>query len=516
MKHILSLSLLALLMVAPACSDADEGGSAQGDIAAPGDGSVDGVAQDSGASDAAVAETTDSVEDVAIEVVEDVPEDLVEEVTPDAVADTSGDADAADTATDTTTDGSSDIPPDVTSDVTPDAEDAGVADADVATDVMMDAPMDIAEDAGPQPEFGTMLTVSESSGAELFAMAVLESGLVVILWRSGDNDILLSPIDPLTSTVSDPIVIEADAGNGSISKGGDVVAMGNHLAVIWWSKNPGDEPDASGDQNIRFKVGTIDDLSAPGVTLATEGNEDLWRPHLVVGAQDTLCALWQRDKDVKMTCSVDQGASFGDETTVEPAGVSATLSSGAFLNTGELVVSYMGKIGAQNSVYVTKTNDLGQTWSAPVDVGITSGVGQALNPTMAPGTAGQIHLAWYNSYQGTTSAWHTTSMDGSTWGAPLELPTIQSWVALKPGRAANLHISGQDNIPGYGTTHYMTSADDGQSWGVATPIPVTPGFNPPIEFHAELEANLVEGWLHLAWWEGGVNDQSLRFVTVEP
>jgi hypothetical protein len=45
---------------------------------------------------------------------------------------------------------------------------------------------------------------------------------------------------------------------------------------------------------------------------------------------------------------------------------------------------------------------------------------------------------------------------------------------------------------------------------------VTPGVETPIEFNAELEANLVEGWLHLAWWEGGVNDQSLRFVTVEP
>ena len=98
MKHILSLSLTALLMIAPACSDADEGGGAQGDIAAPSDGSIDGVAQDIGATDTAVAETSDSAEDVALEVIEDVPEDLVEEVTPDAVADTSADAEAADTA----------------------------------------------------------------------------------------------------------------------------------------------------------------------------------------------------------------------------------------------------------------------------------------------------------------------------------------------------------------------------------------------------------------------------------
>ena len=71
-------------------------------------------------------------------------------------------------------------------------------------------------------------------------------------------------------------------------------------------------------------------------------------------------------------------------------------------------------------------------------------------------------------------------------------------------------------MPGYGTTHYMTSEDNGQSWGTASPIPVTPGATSPIEFNAELEANLIEGWLHLAWWEGNATDQVLRFVTVLP
>ena len=507
MKHVLHLILIGLLTIAPACSDSDEAGGNQGDISAPGDTSLDGAVQDtqSGDADGGVEADglPDSSPDTVSDTVVDVPEDLLEETTPDVVADTTPDV-------------APDAVEDSQGDTSADAGDISAGDADALVDVAMDVPMDMVEDAGPTPDFGQMLTVSEASGAELYSMAVLENGLVVILWRSGENDILLSPIDPLTSTVSDPIVIEADAGNGSITKGGDVVALGNHLAVIWWSKNATDEASDPASQAIRFKTGALDDLSAPGVILASDNNDDLWRPHLVANAPSTLCAFWQQDKDVMMTCSVDQGATFGAIGTVEPSGVSATISTGAFLNTGDLVVGYQAKIGSQPSVYVVQTADLGQTWSAPLDVGTTSGVGQALQPTMAPGTSGQIHLAWYNTYQGTTSAWHTTSTDGGTWGAPLELPTIKSWVALKPGRAANLHISGQDAIPGYGTTHYMTSADDGQNWGAATPIPVTPGVQTPIEFNAELEANLVEGWLHLSWWEGGVNDQSLRFVTVEP
>jgi hypothetical protein len=509
MKHVFHLGLIGLLAIVPACSDSNEGGGNQGDISATGDlgllaldilgGDTDTMTEADGGGDA----SPDAVSDIAA----DVATDLVEDSTPDAPSDTA--ADVSDTASDAP---ATDAVTDSEGDTISDTQDTSAGDADALADVAMD----MVEDAGPQPDFGQMLTVSEASGAELYAMAVMESGIVVILWRSGENDVLLSPIDPWTSAVSDPIVIEASAGNGSITKGGDVVAMGEHLAVIWWSKNASDDPNDTATQAIRFKTGTLDDLSSPGVILASEANDELWRPHLVAGVPSNLCAFWQQEKDVMMTCSLDQGTTFGAAATVEPNGVSATISTGAFLNTGDLVVAYQAKTGNQNSVYVVQTADLGQTWSAPLDIGITSGVGQALQPTMAPGTAGQIHLAWYNSYQGTTSAWHTLSTDGGTWTAPLELPTIKSWVALKPGRAANLHISGQDAIPGYGTTHYMTSADDGLSWGAATPIPVTPGVETPIEFNAELEANLVEGWLHLAWWEGGVNDQSLRFVTVEP
>lgn len=515
MKNVLHLSLVALMTIAPACSDSDTGSGEQGDISVPGDAALDGAAQDASSGDAGPDTKTDALPDTAPEVAEDTGSDglpdLMEDVGADRPADTAVEASNDDAGSDGA---ASDAGGDA-ADGGSEPEDTGADGADDAA-VFGDLPMDMAEDAGPQPPFDEILTISESSGAELFAMAVLESGLVVILWRSSDNDILLSPIDPWTSTVSDAIVIEEDAGNGSISKGGDVVAMGEEVAVIWWSKNPWTQDNDTGDEAIRFTTGALDSLSTPSAVLASESSDDLWRPHLVAGAPSTLCAFWQQDKDVMMTCSLDQGATFGATGTVEPNGVSATLSTGAFLNNGALVVAYQAKTGNTTSVHVVQTADLGQTWSAPLDVGTTSGVGQALQPTMAPGTAGQVHLAWYNSFQGITSAWHTISTDGSSWAAPLELPTIQSWVALKPGRAANLHISGQDDIPGYGTTHYMTSADDGQSWGPASPIPITPGFQPPIEFDAELEANLVEGWLHLAWWEGGVNDQSLRFVTVEP
>jgi hypothetical protein len=510
MRSTVRLALSALLFVA-ACSDAKTGDGNAGDILGPGDAAIDGVTQDGAESDTDVnvtpdtetdAETdtdtaTDTATDTDAEVAVADPDPEVLDTTDGGDGD-AGPGDAGDTAVDDTGDAGAEVSP------------------DVLTDVPTDVPTDIEVDAGPQPEFDQVFTVSDGADAELYAMAVLESGAVVILWRSGDDDVLLTPINPWTSSIAPPVVVEAGAGNASITKGGDVVAMGEHVAVIWWSEAPGEDPDDDNVQAIRFKTGALDDLTGPGTILTTDGKDDLWRPHLIYQAPASLCAVWQGDKDVKITCSVDQGTTFGPIYEVEPPGVSATLSSGAFLNTGELIVAYQAKIGSQPSIYVRKSADMGMTWSAALDVGMNSGVGQALQPTMAPGTAGQIHLAWYNSYQGTTSAWHTTSNDGAVWAAPAELPTIKSWVALKPGRATAVHVSGQDAMPGYGTTHYMTSEDDGLSWGVAEPIPVTPGADTAIEFNAELEANLIEGWLHLAWWEGGVQNQSLRFVTVEP
>lgn len=513
MRLLGCITLVTLLLSVSACSDSEPANGAP-TYALPSDEVTDVYAQDSVASDSSVPTTDVDTEDVPPETAGDTTQDDTTEMmdTPsDAPTETDSDA-PMDSMEDTLDPPVEDVAPGDTVEA-----DSGASDPDVALDAAIDGPMDAPlEDAGPQPDFDQILTVGEASNAELYAMAVLESGLVVVLWRSGEDDVLLSPIDPWTSTVSEPILIEAGAGNGMISKGGDVVANGETVAVTWWSKNMSDDPDPLAGETIRFKTGTLDALSGPSVLLASEANEALWRPHLVSDSGSTMCALWQHGWAVHMRCSVDAGASFSDTSELKPNGIKATLSTGAFLNNGDLVVAYQGATGNKQSVYIVQTSDLGLSWSAPIDVGATSGVGQAIGPTMAPGMAGQIHLAWYNTYQGTNSAWHTTSSDGSAWSAPQVLPTVQSWIALKPGRAENLHLSGQDNIPGYGTAHYMTSADDGQSWGAAKAIPVASGAEPQLQFNAELEANLVEGWLHLAWWEGDATEQSLSFVTVEP
>ena len=526
MTRTLWANLLPLVLLgAAACSDSPSGPGG-GDIGAPGDVAVDGALLDGAATDGATDTATDGATDTATDAATD--GDAAADVTPDTVGDTATDL-VPDGAPDGLTDGAQDSLPDTdtapdavmdaVTDTTPDAAPDAMPDA--LPDAMPDAMPDVAE---PQPNFGEVVPVTSNSayeGGELYGMTVDEDDQVILFWRADvDNDtddLVISRSDGLVTAFDPPAVVKGGVPDGGITRGGDVVAIDSDLAIVWWDEDP-----VTGDEQILFRRAALPDLVGADLVLDVQGSVVLYRPHLVFWAPSTLCALWQRDKDVMMACSVDVGVTFGSPVQVDPAGVSATLSAGSFLPTGTMVVSYQGNAGgAGNSIYTRNTDDLGATFTAPVDVGAMAPAGSHVQPTMAPGLAGKIHLAWYRSNI-PPNAWHTTTMDGLTWTTPTELPTLKSWVDLKPGRAANIHMSGQDGIAGMPTsdTYYMTSGDDGLSWGTAKPIPMSPDATVnTLEFRAHLEANIVEGWLHIAWWEtkpSTITSQQLMVVTVEP
>jgi hypothetical protein len=60
----------------------------------------------------------------------------------------------------------------------------------------------------------------------------------------------------------------------------------------------------------------------------------------------------------------------------------------------------------------------------------------------------------------------------------------------------------------------MSSPDEGETWGSANPVPKT--MNSTLIDH-RMRANLVEGWLYIAWWEslpGNLLKQKLLLMTV--
>ena len=86
-----------------------------------------------------------------------------------------------------------------------------------------------------------------------------------------------------------------------------------------------------------------------------------------------------------------------------------------------------------------------------------------------------------------------------------------------------VHASGEDAKLGYGCIlnappncgiHVMSSYDSGVNWGPASPLPVTE--NSMMLGH-DMVANLMDGYLHIAWWETLPNQMTkmaLKFITL--
>jgi hypothetical protein len=233
-----------------------------------------------------------------------------------------------------------------------------------------------------------------------------------------------------------------------------------------------------------------------------------------------------RDKDVKIRCSDDDGESWADTLPVDAPGMLATVSSAAFNNDNQLVVALQaGGLGA-NQITVQRSADLGANWEDATDVDGVAIVGGSvsqvlgetnyLHPTLIRTMTGKLKLAWHRPLPGIEAEAHmSSSTDGLSWSAPALLPSIKSNVELVQGRGSSLHASGVEAKLGYGDTLYMSSPDEGTTWATANPIPVTP--NALLLAH-KIRANLVEGWLYIAWWETLPNNlikQKLQLVTIE-
>jgi hypothetical protein len=153
------------------------------------------------------------------------------------------------------------------------------------------------------------------------------------------------------------------------------------------------------------------------------------------------------------------------------------------------------------------------------------GADDGFDPTLIRGMDGTLHLAWSNGLPGLEGqAWITHSGDGITWSTPALMPTIQSQVALRSGRGSVIHASGEDAKLGYGCIlnappncgiQVLSSPDSGQNWGEPMPIPVT---EDTTLLGNDMVSNVVDGYLHIAWWETLPNQltkQRLKFITLE-
>ena len=408
------------------------------------------------------------------------------------------------------------------------ADDAApMSDTDDVTDDAEEA------DAGPVTLIDEIVPITEESQydkGELYGMGVDPEGRVSIFWRAeradGLHDLVVSQSDVAVSGFAAPVaVVEGVAPLGITAGGGLEMDGPSHL--LTWRDDPSD-----GVSRIMFRRAEMPALQGETLILSESDTHTLYRPHVAWRAPSTACVLWQKSggndtSDVMMRCSADGGVTFDEEMMVNPVEATASVSDAAFAFSGALYVAYHAKptSSAPVRIYVRVTEDMGLTWSEPLDMSTLGGAEEGFDPTLVRGMDGVLHLAWYNGLPGIEGqAWITHLESDGAWTTPALLPTIQSQIALRPGRGSVLHASGEDAKFGYGCIanpppdcgiQVMSSYDAGLSWGDADPLPVTE--DTTLLGH-DMVANLIEGYLHIAWWETLPNQMTkmnLKFITVE-
>lgn len=164
---------------------------------------------------------------------------------------------------------------------------------------------------------------------------------------------------------------------------------------------------------------------------------DLSNGPAIVGSGDTArVAWWSRPKDNIFLSSFAYGQAPSTSTRVndDNGSVRFVLSSGLVLvpgfpsmvrqARGRLLVGWPNFSGNDWNVVVGRSDDGGQSWSAPVRVNDAPANKQWMM-ALATGSDGTVHAAWYDARSGDTHVAYAKSIDGGvTWSRNVRVTSI--------------------------------------------------------------------------------------------
>jgi len=355
----------------------------------------------------------------------------------------------------------------------------------------------------------------------LYSLTVGFDGSLSALWSGNIGStahMMVSKSNPQVSSFGPPV--ELTQGAQLTALGGDLKTEGLDYLFVWR------DTSANGGARIIFRRANLNDLSGTDVEIWSDNQGvENWRPYLLQQPETgRILVFWQRHKDIVRMYSDDGGLTFSDPVMVDGISYVATRSAAQFTSSGLLVMVFQGRPASDDTseleIYSVISADGGLTFSTPVNVsGGIEASGDMVSPSMAAGSDGSMHAVWYRAGPATdTDSWRSSTMDGTNWSEPVMLESIKTHPFLRPGRGTFLHLSGLNNILGFGSPMYLTSPDDGQTYSAPEYLPTSTGCPGPSCWIAkhDMIANLDLGWLHLAWWEWGGSFSKLQIVTIDP
>ncbi len=213
----------------------------------------------------------------------------------------------------------------------------------------------------------------------------------------------------------------------------------------------------------------INVLSSPG------GSVD--QPSITVDAQDRLMMVWREPQSGTIYFSWANAAKAGSSSEWanplalpidQPLATSPMVTSD---RAGKVYVVFAVPINEGRGIFITTSEDAGQTWSKPVRVvdAVAAGWEMVDQPQIAISADNRFHLTWkvlkVVGENVPLGVYYTYSDDGTSWLQPVQL--VESpiyWYQMASSADAGIQLVWQENtLRGY-ELKQQVSLDEGQSW----------------------------------------------------
>jgi BNR repeat-like domain len=220
-------------------------------------------------------------------------------------------------------------------------------------------------------------------------------------------------------------------------------------------------------------------------------------PAMAIDSANTIHVVWEDstpgNAEIYHKRSTDGGATWSAAKRLTWSSGESERPAVAIDGSDKIHLVWQDSTPGNYEIYYKSSKDGGATWSATVNLSLTSGGSES--PAVAVDSGNAVHLVWQDSTPGNWEIHYKKSTAGGlTWSATKRL-TWNSGESLKPAIdcGGNIHVAWEDGTPGNFEIFYKNSTDGGKSWSLSIRLTSNPAgsFSPALAAAPGNQVNIV-------------------------